>query len=453
MRKEEIKKLEEQSKQAFGIGAGEVYTDYRDTWRVFKIMAELVEGYNFLHTLKNEITIFGSARLGRKDKYYKEAEAVARRLAEDGFNIITGGGPGIMEAANKGAYEAGGESGGLNIQLPYEQRINQYVKKSAAFHYFFTRKVMLVSPANGFVFFPGGYGTLDEFFEVVDLMDQKLMFNAPVVLVGRDFWQPVLDFLRESCCGLGSVNVEKINEWPVVDTAEAAYLLLKDVEEVRGSAFDLSPTNFNFQEKIDWKIFKVMAELVEGMEFISRLSRAVTILGTHSITLESRYYDAAYALGERLAARDYSVVTGAKFGTAEAANKGAYEAGGLSYGIGVKFGQNAEVNHYLTDSILFSFPFIRKLVITVPTKALVFFPGGFGTLHYLFEVLTLMQTKKIPQIPVILFDVKFWRPLSDFIEESLIKKYKTIGAEDRRWFTLADTVEEIMAEIDKDENT
>src|SRR3989344_5292298 len=151
-------------------GAGAA-VNYRDSWRIFRIITEFVEGYQFLAGLKKEVTILGSARLSSNNKYYKIAEELGYLLGKNGFTTITGGGPGIMLAANKGAFEGGGESVGLNIQLPLEQRTNSYVKKSTAFYYFFSRKVMLTSPANAFVFFPGGFGTLDEFFEVVDNME------------------------------------------------------------------------------------------------------------------------------------------------------------------------------------------------------------------------------------------------------------------------------------------
>ncbi|MDP2684016.1 MAG: TIGR00730 family Rossman fold protein [bacterium] len=442
-----VKKNATLEDEAIKRGVGEVYTDYRDTWRVFKIMAELVEGYNFLSSLKNEITIFGSARLDPKNKYCVEAEKLAGLLARKGFTIITGGGPGIMEAANKGAFEAGGESVGLNIQLPFEQRINPYVKKSTAFHYFFTRKVMLASPSNAFVFFPGGYGTMDEFFEVVDLMDQGVMTKAPVVLVGKEFWQPLIDFLKGSCCRIGSITEGKILEWHLVDTAEEAFAFIKDVKE-EIDICDISPNNFHCEGNIDWKIFRVMAELVEGFEFVTGLEKAVTILGTKSIGIESPYYNAAYSLGQKLAEKKYSVVTGGKFGTAEAANKGAFEAGGMSYGIGLKIGKRVEVNHYLNQSILFDFPFIRKLIVTAPTKALVFFPGGLGSMHHLFEVMTLMQTGKIPKIPLVLYDKKFWGKLFDFIDHMLVTKFETIIKKDERLLKVVDSIDEIIAEIE-----
>ncbi|MEK7532628.1 MAG: TIGR00730 family Rossman fold protein, partial [Patescibacteria group bacterium] len=154
---------------AFSFGNGNT-GEYRDTWRVFRIMSEFVEGYQFLGEFHHEVTVFGSARLKPSNTYCKKARSLGKMLAEGGYTTITGGGGGIMEAANRGADEGGGESVGINILLPHEQRINAYVKKSIALHYFFTRKVMFATPAQAFVFFPGGYGTLDEFWEIIDLM-------------------------------------------------------------------------------------------------------------------------------------------------------------------------------------------------------------------------------------------------------------------------------------------
>ncbi len=443
-----IKKLKEQAINAGTLHTAEEFGDYRDTWRVFRIMAELVEGYNFLAGFKKEVTIFGSARLSSENKYYKEAVKMGDILVKGGFTVITGGGPGIMEAANRGAYDGGGESVGLNIQMPFEQRINPYVKKSIAFYYFFTRKIILTSPANAFVFFPGGFGTMDEFFEVIDAMEQRMMTKSPVIMVGKEYWQPALDFLREKCCAeVGSVKKEQLDELHLVETAEEAYEYIKNVKE-KMDPCDLSPNNFHCKGNIDWKIFKVMAELVEGFEFITGLKKAVTILGTKSLKPESHFYDAAYTLGQVLAKKDYSVVTGAKFGIAEAANKGAFEAGGVSLGIGMNVGKTKEMNPYLTKSIFFDFPFTRKLIVTAPTKAVVLFPGGLGTMHYLFEVLTLIQTKKIAKMPVILYNHEFWDPLYNFIIEVLVKNLKTIEKEDGELFQIVDSVGEIVDVID-----
>lgn len=167
------------------------------TWRIFRIMAEFVEGFTFLAGIERSVTVFGSARLPPADPYYQLARAVAHRLAEHGFTIVTGGGPGIMAAANQGAVEGGGESVGLNIQLPHEQRINPFVRQSMSFHYFFSRKVMLDFSAEAYLFFPGGYGTLDELFELLTLAQTgKLDRAAPIILIGRDYWQPLCDWLR-----------------------------------------------------------------------------------------------------------------------------------------------------------------------------------------------------------------------------------------------------------------
>ena len=425
------------------------FEDYRDTWRIFRIMAELVEGYNFLSTLKREVTIFGSARFSDGHEYYQTARALGKLLGQDGFAVITGGGPGIMEAANRGAFEVKGESVGLNIQLPFEQRINPYVKKSTAFYYFFTRKVMLTSPANAFAFFPGGFGTLDEFFEVTDLMELRMLSKAPIVIVGRKFWQPLIDFLSEQGERIGSVELKQVDTWRLVDTADEAYEIIKDVKDAV-QACDLSPNNFHCAGNIDWKIFRVMAELVEGFEFVTGLKDAVTVLGTRSIQSGSHYYQAAYDLGQVLARKKFSVVTGGQFGVAEAANKGAFEHGGASVGIGMRGGAHANVNHYLNRSILFHFPFTRKLIVTTPTKAFVCFPGGLGTLHQLFEVLTLIQTKKMPPVPVILYDRDFWQPLHDFIRTIMVHDVKTISGEDDELYQIVDTVEGVMKVIEGD---
>jgi uncharacterized protein (TIGR00730 family) len=420
--------------------------DYRDTLRIFRIMAELVEGYNFLAKMENEITILGSARFHEDHRYYIIAREFGKLLAKNGFTTLTGGGGGIMEAGNRGAHEAGGESVGLNIQLPFEQRVNPYVMKSAAFHYFFTRKVMLTSPANGFAFFPGGFGTMDEFFEVVDNIDLGMMGRVPLVLVGREYWEPLIRFMKDSCGSLGTVDTALFDTWPIVDTAEEAYAVLDSLKGV-GEVCDPSYiNNFHCGDKIDWKIFRVMAELVEGFDFINGIEHAVTILGTKSIPTDSPYYDAAYRLGEFAAMEGYSVVTGGKGGTAEAANKGAYEHGGESIGVGMNVveGEKVELNSYLTRSIIFDFPFTRKLIVTAPTDAFIVFPGGLGTMHQLFEILTLIQTGKMRKRPVILYDRSFWGGLDVYIRDIFITKLKTIAQGDDMLYTMVDDVSEIM---------
>ncbi len=168
-----------------------------DTWRTLRIMGEFVEGFDALAEVGPAVSIFGSARVGRRNRYYGAARRLAAALVKEGFAIITGGGPGIMEAANRGARDAGGLSIGANIELPFEQGLNEYVDLGMEFRYFFVRKVMFVKYAEGFVIFPGGFGTLDELFEALTLIQTGKVENFPVVLYGKEYWDGMLEWIRE----------------------------------------------------------------------------------------------------------------------------------------------------------------------------------------------------------------------------------------------------------------
>jgi uncharacterized protein (TIGR00730 family) len=168
-----------------------------DTWRTLRIMGEFVEGFDALAEVGPAVSIFGSARVGRRNRYYGAARRLAAALSKQGFAIITGGGPGIMEAANRGAKEAGGISIGCNIELPFEQGLNEYVDLGMEFRYFFVRKVMFVKYAEGFVIFPGGFGTLDELFEALTLIQTGKVEHFPVVLYGKDYWEGMMQWIRD----------------------------------------------------------------------------------------------------------------------------------------------------------------------------------------------------------------------------------------------------------------
>jgi len=412
-------------------------------------MSEFVEGYQFLSTVKQEVTVLGSARTKKDTKYYKLAREVGKLLAKDGYTIMTGGGPGIMEAANRGAKDAGGESIGINIQLPFEQTINPFVTKSINVYYFFTRKVFLTSPAHSFLYFPGGYGTLDEFFEVVNHMDLGKMCHVPTILVGPEYWNPLLEFLQNEACSRGIIDQKEVERWIVVDSAKQAQKAVKAHGKEAGVC-ELSPSNFHSgQADMDWRVFSIMAEIVQGFEFLTGLVEDVTVLGTRSIGTESPYYAAAKDLGKQLAENGYATVTGGADGIAEAANKGAMTAGGESYGIGLTVNNEQRLNDYLNKSIMFKFPFTRKLIVTAPSKAFVFFPGGFGTMHHLLEVLTLIQTGKMQKIPIILYDSAFWAPFNKFIEQVLNKKFHTISPSDASLYTVVDDIDDAMKIINK----
>lgn len=203
------------------------------TWRIFRIMAEFVEGFQFLSQFHKEVTIFGSARLKPESKWCKEAEKLGRLLAKSGYSVITGGGPGIMEAGNKGAYEVNPDKSiGINIQLPSEQRTNPYVTKSKGFYYFFTRKVMLAASAQSYIFFPGGYGTADEFLEILMLIQTKKMHKISMILVGKEFWSPLVDWFKMTMVAkYKTINPEDLKLFSIVDKAEDAMKVIKKSRE------------------------------------------------------------------------------------------------------------------------------------------------------------------------------------------------------------------------------
>ena len=165
--------------------------------RISRIVNEFINGFSFLTEHDKTISFFGSARTNPSHKYYKEAAQLSEELSKKGYTIITGGGGGIMEAANKGAYNAKGESLGINIDLPKEQKINRYVKKSVSFRYFFVRKVMLTFASQAYIFFPGGFGTLDEFFEITTLIQTNKIKKMPIILIHKDYWRPLLEWIEK----------------------------------------------------------------------------------------------------------------------------------------------------------------------------------------------------------------------------------------------------------------
>jgi uncharacterized protein (TIGR00730 family) len=191
-----------------------------DTWRVFRIMAELVEGFEALSNMGPAVTIFGSARLEPGSLYYNKCLKVSENLAKDGFAIISGGGPGIMEAANKGAQNGKGTSVGLNIELPMEQTPNPFQDVRVEFRYFFVRKLMFVKYAVAYVIFPGGFGTMDELYEALTLIQTKKIRGFPVVLVGKEYWQGMIDWLRKTVLAHGNISADEIDLMHIVDEPE-----------------------------------------------------------------------------------------------------------------------------------------------------------------------------------------------------------------------------------------
>ncbi|MGD9096869.1 MAG: TIGR00730 family Rossman fold protein [Desulfobacterales bacterium] len=200
-----------------------------ESWRLFRIMGEFVEGVEALHDIGPAVSIFGSARTSPDDPAYERAVAVAAAFARENFTVITGGGGGIMEAANKGAAEAGGHSVGLNISLPHEQTPNSFANIQLNFHYFFIRKVMFVKYAMAYVIMPGGFGTLDELFESVTLIQTQRIRPLPVILVGSDYWNGLVDWIRARLLGDKMISPEDIDILQVIDDPEEVVKAVKKV--------------------------------------------------------------------------------------------------------------------------------------------------------------------------------------------------------------------------------
>ncbi len=208
----------------------EVAEDFKleDPWRVFRIMSEFVDGFHELADIGPAVSIFGSSRTKRTKRWYKLAERTAELLVKEGYAVITGAGPGIMEASNKGAIKAKGKSIGLNIDLPFEQKPNRYINHLIKFHYFFARKVMFVKYAKAFVIFPGGYGTLDEFTESITLIQTRRMERFPVILFDSHHWKGLIQWFKDSVLKADNIDPEDLEIFQMVDTPQEVIKAIRE---------------------------------------------------------------------------------------------------------------------------------------------------------------------------------------------------------------------------------
>ncbi len=204
-----------------------------DSWQIFKIMSEFVQGFERMAKIGPCVSVFGSARTKPSDKHYKLAEEVAYLLTKKGYGIITGGGPGIMEAANKGAHFAGGKSVGLNIKLPFEQKANTFIdpENLIEFDFFFVRKVIFMKYAQGYIVLPGGFGTLDELFEAMTLIQTAKLVHFPIIMVDKEYWSGLLDWIKSRLLEEENISSEDLNIFHMVDTAEEAVSIIEDFYE------------------------------------------------------------------------------------------------------------------------------------------------------------------------------------------------------------------------------
>lgn len=212
-----------------------------DPWRIFRIMAEFVDSFETLSGLERAVTVFGSARTKPSDPYYAYSEELGRALAKHGYAVITGGGPGVMEAANKGAARAKGQSVGLNITLPSEQKGNRYANMPINFHYFFSRKVCFVKYSMGFVFMPGGFGTLDEFFEVLTLVQTLRISRFPLILFGKDYWRGLVAWIDEVLKKQGFISPRDTDLFVITDSVDEAISIILEYTHRVGPPKTIAP--------------------------------------------------------------------------------------------------------------------------------------------------------------------------------------------------------------------
>lgn len=239
-----------------------------------------------------------------------------------------------------------------------------------------------------------------------------------------------------------------------VDTAEKhrqmGNTLSRAIEEGKGNVPDTpEPLVCKPQQIESWRVFKIMSEFVEGFELLKKYGLAATFFGTSRQSFDPKVYEAATDLAGRLAKAGYAVITGGNAGIMEAANKGAFEAGGASIGLNIRLGENAALNNYLTDSVTFDHFFVRKVMLAFASEVYIFFPGGFGTLDEFTEIVTLVQTKKIRKVPLVLFDSEYWNPLLEFFCTKLRDEYHAIDPDDIELFHVVDTVDEAFEHIQK----
>jgi uncharacterized protein (TIGR00730 family) len=237
--------------------------DFSEPWSVFKIMSDFVDGFDMLKEIGPAVTIFGSARTANDDKYYKLAEEIGFLMAEEGYNVITGGSDGIMEAGNKGAHRSdNGYSIGLNVELPFEQSSNQFLDFGHKFDYFFSRKVMLIKYSYAYIILPGGFGTMDELFEALTLVQTKKIFPIGIFLVGKAFWSPMIEFIKKSMLSEGTISQEDFNLLQITDSpSEIVALTRKQLER--------KMQQMEEDELVDIKSYKKLEAFLEKQNGLS----------------------------------------------------------------------------------------------------------------------------------------------------------------------------------------
>ena len=387
---------------------------HTDPWRVLRIQAEFVEGFGALAELGRAISVFGSARVKHEDPEYALGLEVGRLLVEAGYAVITGGGPGAMEAANRGACEAGGVSVGLGIELPFEQGMNEWVDVGVDFRYFFARKTMFVKYAQGFIVLPGGFGTFDELFEALVLVQTKKVTSFPVVLLGHAYWDGLVDWLRSTALVGGKINERDLALFHVTDDPAEAVRLVGSADECA-----------RLQRR------RPGAGRRGGPQG-RRVVAAVCVYCSSSRRIDPSYVELATAVGTELARRGHSLVSGGGSVSCMGAVARAARAGGAhTVGVIPRVLLDLEVADHDADELLVTDDMrARKGVMDARADAFLTLPGGLGTLEELLEI-WVSRTLAMHAKPVVVLDPDgLYQPLRAQVDLLVERGFVRDGARD-----------------------
>jgi uncharacterized protein (TIGR00730 family) len=414
------------------------FTEISDAVRDFAIFSEIGP----------VVSVFGSARFKEDHPQYISARNFAARLSGLDCVLLTGGGPGIMEATNRGAHEYGGVSFSCSIRLPREQKTNVYSDLDKVFEYFFTRKIFLMKGSNYIVAYPGGYGTQDETLEAFNLINKGKMHPVPIILVGKDYWEPHINFLIQHAEPIGAIKssdflVKGKPLFHMVDDDKQAF----DIIQADLQAKAKSPNHENVKPKlhISEKMFmRAWSEFSSALQTLSNEPPHISVSGANTLAT-GRYVKMAYEFGKAFGKQGLNTLVSDLNPTTEFLNTAVRTHGGVTMGfVNPEYRPDKTNDVNLMVKLPVYYQFIREVLSHKCSSATVLFPGGFGTLKRANELVTLMQTKKAESKPVIAVGSEYWKPLREIAKKIYLDKYNAINEDDLDILQIVDTSAEAL---------